>query len=612
MVVAGLFGACIETTLGPAITPIGSSVGAQSATTALEGGGQQGDSARMCSVLSTLATDIEESTCSPIEFGGFEVRINTDIQFTTDESERVTVLNPIAQVVGGRVLLGFGYYGEDDYSGYRWFDPTNSDVFDLAIDEAHTSAATRPPGTDPSAVFLAVEQQVLGTACIGETGHAFLDQYLAGAPFLIDLDHDGVPEVLDAQNLLDAECNLLAQVPGDAYHSSSVVVVSGDVPEGVVATGDGFLDLATGIVSPIGDLYSDGAQVADIAYFTFGVLGWEGHPIVIGSDGIRMFGAELDGTVLWNDFAFNDGQDPRNLDRITAGDLDGDGKPEIVSEGDDSLLVTSLEGEVITRIKHPMLSHIGGIAMADLDADLEYEVIWWGFEGLFVFDGIGLRAVASNTEIMTRLFWTDPLVADIDGDGSAEIVVVGTWKAFDDVGYEANHIFVLGPAAGRWARTRPVWNQTMYDPTTIRDDGTMVVFPKYNWETYNTSRAQPAHDGDFPDLRPKMTEVCATECGPGGMIELNVVVENPGSRDAPAGSRVVLSRWSETDRTLVPVAEAFLPAVPAGTASAGIVFAVRWEEWGDQRVLEVMAGHDDECDLANDRIEVWDDPCAVE
>ena len=78
-----------------------------------------------------------------------------------------------------------------------------------------------------------------------------------------------------------------------------------------------------------------------------------------------------------------------------------------------------------------------------------------------------------------------------------------------------NRLFVVGPATGRWARTRPVWHELAYDITSVRDDGVIISFPYPSWSTYNAFRAQPAHDGLHPDRVIDATGVCADACDDG-------------------------------------------------------------------------------------------------
>ncbi|MDR1981200.1 MAG: T9SS type A sorting domain-containing protein [Tannerellaceae bacterium] len=70
-----------------------------------------------------------------------------------------------------------------------------------------------------------------------------------------------------------------------------------------------------------------------------------------------------------------------------------------------------------------------------------------------------------------------PVIADIDNDASAEMVVVGHQAGASAHGY----IYALGNGSGdKFAPALPVWNQFMYDPFKINPDLTTPVGPAVN------------------------------------------------------------------------------------------------------------------------------------
>ena len=75
-----------------------------------------------------------------------------------------------------------------------------------------------------------------------------------------------------------------------------------------------------------------------------------------------------------------------------------------------------------------------------------------------------------------------PSVADVDNDGSAEILVAGESSV--------PTLRVFGDATDGWASARRVWNQHSYHVTNVREDGTIPHVQKPNWQGLNTFRAQ--------------------------------------------------------------------------------------------------------------------------
>ena len=66
-----------------------------------------------------------------------------------------------------------------------------------------------------------------------------------------------------------------------------------------------------------------------------------------------------------------------------------------------------------------------------------------------------------------------PIVADVNGDGVAEIVATGLLGSTEEVGYGG--IFVFGNP-DNWSPARPVWNQYMYHVTNVNEDLTIPAY----------------------------------------------------------------------------------------------------------------------------------------
>jgi len=83
----------------------------------------------------------------------------------------------------------------------------------------------------------------------------------------------------------------------------------------------------------------------------------------------------------------------------------------------------------------------------------------------------------------TSYTWTEyPSVADIDNDGSAEILVGAVGPDFT--------VQAIRDVRDRWIPARRIWNQHTYHVTNVREDGTIPQFEPPNWETLNTFRTQ--------------------------------------------------------------------------------------------------------------------------
>ena len=294
---------------------------------------------------------------------------------------------------------------------------------------------------------------------------------------------------------------------------------------------------------------------------------------------------------------------------VSAGDANGDGAPDICLPTENGLLLLSLDGEVEQTWARDERNRVaGGCTLVDLDADGVYEVLDFGYlDGLWVLDGRDGAVLASDPGFTRSAINGAPIVADLDGDGSAEILVQGG---------EANTLLrSYGPSSGRWARTRRVWHQRSYDITSISDEGTILTWPFPSWEAYNAFRAQPAHDGNHPDLGVLAPWACADVCVDGlpqGTVYVAAQVHNSGSSDAPSPVTVRLSVWDPEAPVpaLSEVASQVLTEpVPAMRTVSGVLLEVPAESWTGYQVLQVDGSHPDECDRVNDRVELRLDPC---
>jgi hypothetical protein len=126
----------------------------------------------------------------------------------------------------------------------------------------------------------------------------------------------------------------------------------------------------------------------------------------------------------------------------------------------------------------------------------------YGDQGsLLVFDGktgrIELQRPRASGTIIEY-----PVVADVDNDGSADILVVSNGSGGQ---YPALQVFE--DEDKRWIPTRRIWNQHAYHVTNVREDGTIPAKMKKNWQLLNTFRtnAQIENGGDCapPPANPK-------------------------------------------------------------------------------------------------------------
>ena len=501
-------------------------------------------------------------------------------------------------------------------------------------------------------------------------------------PAIGDIDGDGQPEVVAASRrtglvAFDHEGNLewrawtsdgpwtgemeagaiaLADLEGDG---TVEVVVGGAVFESNgrlrfdLGRTHGSSDGRYGAVSIVADVDDNGVQ-----------------EIVGGARGIRP-----DGTVAWQ----NDGPDG-----FTAiADLDLDGQPELVSVSRGHVRVhRARDGALLAEAEIPGFGRGGPPIIADFDNDGRREIgaasgeryavfeytggpqpalgLKWAAptrdltsnvtgSAVFDFNGDGSAEVVYNDECFLRFFRGDdglelfrtpnpsmtlleyPVIADVDVDGSAEVLVIANdllhrpgadpliecpeWpEHFEPLA----GVFVYGDPEGRWVRSRTLWNQHAYHITNIDDDLTIPSPEPVSWGPRGRNNYRQSEPGlgalNAADLTPRNFQIEQSGC-PGAQT-LSVAVANIG--DLSVRSDVPVTFYADTHRGWSPIATVhttdFIP--PGGSESVRIVrrtpfaihnsFAVVVDDDGRGH------GRINECDEDNSLVREVQCPCAVE
>ena len=220
----------------------------------------------------------------------------------------------------------------------------------------------------------------------------------------------------------------------------------------------------------------------------------------------------------------------------TVADFDGDGKPEFGSAGPDNYFVFSMK--CVGNNKPPQCDQTtnfgvlwkkktqdhssGGTASSvfDFNGDGAAEVVYRDECWLRVYNGPdGKTVFAANVTSATALEL--PVIADVDNDGHADIVV--TSDSYAQVcpgqnevetgtkwtGYTTG-IMVFQDPMNRWMPSRSVWNQHAYHITNINDDLTVPINEKDNWLTYNNYRQNVQGAAGKPMSTPDYTGGVAT------------------------------------------------------------------------------------------------------
>ena len=163
-----------------------------------------------------------------------------------------------------------------------------------------------------------------------------------------------------------------------------------------------------------------------------------------------------------------------------AGDLNGDGKPEILfSMYETAMFAYTHDGSQasgVTRMhKHVPFAETVGFTVFDFNMDGKSEIVYRGMDELFVADGTTLNYLCTPIPIHSQTLTEYPVVADVNGDGVAEIVIANSSARTTYMGW----LSVYGEVkSGSWSSARPVWNQWAYNSVNVNAD---LTIPQYQY-----------------------------------------------------------------------------------------------------------------------------------
>lgn len=300
------------------------------------------------------------------------------------------------------------------------------------------------------------------------------DQVWCGAAAIANLDNAGLPEVVFANRIVDGDGGSVRTLPEPAGLCAATVPVDldddGDL-EVVLGHAafhhDGTLLWNTGL-SPgypqVADLDGDGRP--EVLLTNSSGLSLIEHDGTVTFSGLRPTGSPAEGTV-WTRPA-------------TIHDFDGDGAPEFATSSRNEYTVYEADAAIVWSAPIADATGVAGGTAFDFLGDGVAEAMYADEVAMYVFDGEGAVLLEVPRESWTIAEY--PVVADVDNDGSAEILVVS------DHTIDAPALQVIADAEDRWIQPRRIWNQHAYHVTNVREDGTIPTFEPPHWESLNTFR----------------------------------------------------------------------------------------------------------------------------
>ncbi len=421
------------------------------------------------------------------------------------------------------------------------------------------------------------------------------------APALADLEGDGSVEVVVGRTILaGSDGAVLGEGTGN-IGSSRGYANGGPKSVAVDLDNDGIMEVLAGptLMAPDGSTLCEASSVTD-GYPAAADLDndGDGEVVITGNRKVVILDHQCEFLREW----------PTPDDGLggpaTLADFDGDGDVEIGVASKTFYYVFETDGSVLwsSPIRDES-SHSTGSSVFDFDGDGSAEVVFADEYDLFVLDGRDGRvrfiwnghASGTGTEL--------PVIADVDDDGSAEIVLCHS--PYRDP--EALGCTIVGSKSSGWMPARPVWNQHAFSMSHVEDDLSVPTDTSPNWPELNTFRSADtlAGSGRFDrNARPALVEVCNLDCEEDNQ-RVVVRVENPGLEDLPAGIRVDLRATLAGTETTIAWQVVEEP-IPSGSSSAGLAFDVDLDLMPERDLVFVVDPYDvvKECDEEDNRLPV--------
>ncbi len=293
-----------------------------------------------------------------------------------------------------------------------------------------------------------------------------------------DMDHDGKPELVAGRNIYKIKINSLTN---PSLNSCTILK---SVNSSRSDLGDGYTTVA--------DLNLDGYLDVVVVRFSSAayMYAWDGRTgDLLNSNVISVSSGTYGGSIPF------------------LGDLDGDGIPEIAFSTQYKLNAFKYNKSLGTISQMPWsplttndVSASTTLTLFDFDQDKKMELVYRDTKELRIIDG----TTGVTKKSVTCASWTMneyPVVADVDGDGYANIIVLGK-------PVEASHgngfLYVFDSdlsiaGATPWAPARKVWNQWGYNAVNVNED---LTIPAYQ---LNPATVFPGNDGILgtpDDIRP--------------------------------------------------------------------------------------------------------------
>ncbi len=387
----------------------------------------------------------------------------------------------------------------------------------------------------------------------------------AESPALGDMNGDGVVEIVVGGNIAHADGTRVTKVRNLI---ESVLSDVDDDPDLELVSSNGVYDYDG---TPLWERVEEDADRPPLPQGKVAVADMDADSnnpapeiVVIDEEHFVWLLAAKTGDVIWGPVDINPpdaeiqrqiastARGPRGGGRPVIANFDDDPFPEIGVAGGFAYAVFGHDGvmqwwqSTIDRT-----SRVTGSSVFDFEGDGLFEVLYSDERHFQVYrgtDGDELHQQCNSSRTGTEF----PVVADVDNDGRAEVVVMANnfdFQCVDDAP-STTGIRVFGHPDGEWVGTRRIYNQYSYHITNVEEDGTIPKRETPNWSLpiFNNYGNNIAIF-DVPDLFLEDIEASKETCPEGLTIRVRVI--NRGATLSPPGIPVSFFREHNGEREFI-------------------------------------------------------------
>lgn len=545
------------------------------------------------------------------DYGSFSMNASAGRALDGDEDGAITAADPMQiWMMGMDYIELFDAAGAElgtvkDDTDHPEIGAETYDVLRIDSDLADVDPGT--PGVELMAVWSYWRRGGARAAVFNGANELWLSSIEEGNinhPTLTDLEADGVLEAVVGNWIVDAATGahlgwlegLEGVLPEDMRPAITVDLDLDGHREIIVAALEAPASKFLGVYESDGTLRGTCVEgFEDTQRLTYGAGNLdddpEGEVFVAGATFHAI--CDADGTLL-----ASASTDTEGVAMVGIGQLDEDPEAELVVAGGYGLVVLELDLTEKWHITGENFSY-SPFALADLNGDGRHEVIYLSNSELVIVgpdgeelarDAVGWSRISSQGASLNQ-----PIVADVDADGLAEIVAT-----------TGGRVEVIENASGGWPvrDAATPWHGLNRAPHD-RDVAGAIPAPAATWleEGYNVWQGLPAGAPGRPDLSVSFVDVCGDSCDE----DVTVVVQagNTGTVPLFGGAELVLYAADGAELGRTTLSGTLRPGegryasftVPASALDAGL------------RAEVTATDATDECGRA-DNTAVWtEDPC---